>query len=68
MVKIIISIVAFGILYFVFFKPKPNKNSKDKNEKLEAQNFVECSSCGTFVDCDEAILSNGKYICKDCFK
>ncbi|AII15353.1 hypothetical protein CIG11343_1475 [Campylobacter iguaniorum] len=61
--KIIIFALIVAIIYF-FIVPKFRK----KDDKKDSQNFVECEKCGTFVSLDEAVLSSGKYICKECLK
>ena len=59
-----------GVIYFVYilFFKKSKINLKDENTKdISANEMVECSGCGVYVDIDEAILSNGKYYCSsDC--
>ncbi|MCD8213747.1 MAG: hypothetical protein LUC34_06855 [Campylobacter sp.] len=61
MSKILVFLAILLIIYIVFFKLK-------KRGDKDAQNFVECDKCGTFIDIKEAVLSGGKYICKDCIK
>ncbi|QKF61649.1 PP0621 family protein [Campylobacter curvus] len=61
MSKILIFLAILLAIYIVFFKMK-------KRGDKEAQNFVECAKCGTFVDMKETVLSSGRYICKECIK
>ncbi|CAD7287780.1 hypothetical protein LMG7974_00663 [Campylobacter majalis] len=60
--KILTLVVILLIIYIVFFK------SRKKDEQRDVQSFVQCDKCGTFISLDEAILSSGKYICKECIK
>ncbi|MBE3022394.1 hypothetical protein CCAL13119_05840 [Campylobacter sp. RM13119] len=62
--KIITLIIVFAVIYLVFFKMLRKKDSGNK----EIENFVECDKCGTFVDMKSAVLSNGRYVCRDCIK
>lgn len=62
--KILALAVVLLLVYIVFFKNR----KKDATETKEIENFVECKKCGTFVEVKEAVLSSGKYICKDCIK
>lgn len=64
-------------IYYLFFARKNRKintdsmqnNSSNKEHKEITTELVECSHCGTFIDINEAILSNGKYFCSNkCLK
>ena len=61
MSKILIFLAILLAVYIVFFKMK-------KRGDKEAQNFVECAKCGTFVEAKQSVLSGGKYVCKECIK
>jgi len=65
--KLLLIIGVIGVVYFFFIKKKPLKNSSDKkskkDEKLEANDMVECAECGTYVELSESIISNNKYYC-----
>ena len=66
-ILLVIGVVAF--VYFMFIKKKPLKNSSNfsskKEDKLESNDMVECSTCGVYVELDESILSSNKYYCSD---
>ncbi|MGP1485374.1 MAG: PP0621 family protein [Campylobacter sp.] len=64
--KILIFIVVLFIIYIIFFKNrvKSDKNSSNKN----IENFVQCTKCDTFIEIKSAIISNGKYLCKECLE
>lgn len=64
---LIIGAVIAGV-YFLFFKTKPEqkvtkKTSQKETKKIEADEMVECSTCGVYAEIEECILSNGKYYC-----
>lgn len=66
--KLLLIIVVITVVYFVFFKKKPLMNSarkkkNKKDEKLESNDMVECSSCGTYASLEDCIISNNKYYC-----
>ncbi len=66
--KILLVIGVIAAVYFMFFKKKPiqsnTKTKKDKkSEKLEANDMVECPTCGVYSELDDSVLSNGKYYC-----
>ncbi len=67
--KILLVAGVIAFVYFMFIKKKPLKNSSNvsskKEEKLESNDMVECSTCGVYVELDEAILSSNKYYCCD---
>lgn len=65
-VKILAVIAILALVYYIFFKKGPKKNSIVDNDESE---MIECGSCKIYVSKDEAILSNGKYFCsKECLK
>lgn len=64
---VIIGAVIYGV-YFLFFKTKPEvksskKSTKDESKKFDADEMVECATCGVYAEIEECILSNGKYYC-----
>ena len=66
--KLLLVIAVIAVVYFVFFKKKPLKNTKTKtktkhDEKLQSNDMVECAECGTYVELGESIISNNKYYC-----
>ncbi|MGG7048754.1 MULTISPECIES: PP0621 family protein [unclassified Campylobacter] len=62
--KILTLIIVGVIIYVVFFKILRKKDETNK----EIENFVECEKCGTFVATKDAVLSGGKFICRECIK
>ncbi len=65
--KLLLIIGVIGVVYFLFIKKKPLKSSSDKkmkkDEKLEANDMVECAECETYVELSESIIFNNKYYC-----
>ncbi|MEA3369942.1 MAG: PP0621 family protein [Campylobacterota bacterium] len=66
--KLLLVIGVIAAVYFMFFKKKPIKNKtrtkKDKkSEKLEANDLLECPTCGVYSELGDSVLSNGKYYC-----
>ncbi len=66
--KLLIIAAVIATVYFMFFKTKPTikkreSTGKKPQQKLEANDMVECANCGVYVEVQEAILSNGKYYC-----
>ncbi|ALV65547.1 PP0621 family protein [Campylobacter fetus] len=59
---IIFALIIAAIYFFILSKFRKNKPSNS------SENFVECDKCKTFVSINEAVLKNGKYICKECLK
>ena len=55
------------IVYIMFFKQKAVKTTqtekKSQTKKQQADEMVECNTCGVYVEISEAILSSGKYYC-----
>jgi len=67
MMQYIIIAALIAIIYFLYFKKKPqkvhNQKSKEKTEKYESNDMIECNKCGVYSELGESILSNGKYYC-----
>jgi len=64
--KVLLIIALITVVYYVFFKKKTTVENKNKGQINE---MVECDTCHTYVELDEAILSHGKYYCcKECLK
>ena len=61
--KFLLVVVVITIVYFMFIKKKPLKNSDTPKEKLTSNDMIECSTCGVYSELGESILSNGKYYC-----
>ncbi len=66
--KILIIGAVIAAVYFLFFKTKPEakvskKSAKKESKKLDADEMVECATCGVYAEVEECILSNGKYYC-----
>ena len=71
MMKYLVVIGVIWAVYYFFIKKQPiSQNSyKKNNTKDNANDMVECETCGTYVEIDEAIISNGKYYCsKECVR
>lgn len=76
MIKWLLVIGVIGAIYYFFIKKSapsaaqksPKKDGGDRKSD-EAEEMVECSRCGVYVEIEEAILSNGRYYCsKECLK
>ena len=66
--KLLLIIVVIATVYFIFFKKKPIKSTSntkkdEKKEKLEANDMLECPTCGIYSELGDSVLSNGKYYC-----
>lgn len=64
--KLLLVIGVIAIIYFMFIKKKPtifDSKQQKKDAKDQADEMVECSTCGVYVEIDEAILSGSKYYC-----
>lgn len=60
--KILLVIGIIAVIYFMFIKKKPIR-SKNNDTKPQANDMIECASCGLYVEVSDALLSNGKYYC-----
>ena len=71
MIKYLVVIGVITFIYFFFIKERPSKKST-KNKKqndIQSNDMVECSTCNIYCEIDEAILSRGKYYCSsECLK
>lgn len=66
--KLLLIIAVVAAVYFMFFKKKPIKNMTDnkttkKDSKPEANDMIECPTCGIYSELSDSVLSNGKYYC-----
>ncbi len=66
--KLLLVIGVIAVVYFMFIKKKPIQNKTEpkqnkKSEKLEANDMIECPTCGIYSELSECVLSNGKYYC-----
>nr|WP_314734987.1 hypothetical protein [uncultured Campylobacter sp.] len=50
----------------IFFKTRVKRGAK--KEDKEAENFVECKKCGTFIEAKDAVISGGGYVCRECMQ
>ena len=67
--KILLLVAVIGIVYFIFFKKKPNKMIEDSSDEKKAHDMIECANCGVYSEIDDSILSNAKYYCSsECLK
>ena len=64
--KILVFLAVLIAIYLIFFKTRVKRGVK--KEDKEAENFVECKKCGTFIEAKNAVISGGGYICEDCIK
>lgn len=63
---IVAALIAF--VYFFYIRKQPNKVSSHKREqksKEDANEMIECASCGVYSELSDSILSNAKYYCSD---
>ena len=69
MLKYLVVIGVIAFIYFFFIKKKPIANSSSHDAPSSGSDMVECSTCGTYAQIDDSILSNGKYYCsQECLK
>ena len=66
-------LLIIGVIWFVynFYIKKKTLFSKsfDQDRELEYNDMVQCSTCKTYIEVNEAILSNGKYYCsRECLR
>ncbi|EJF06455.1 hypothetical protein ThvES_00014460 [Thiovulum sp. ES] len=68
MLKILLLISVFILVYFIFFRKKETNEIKENpKKKLDGEELIPCSVCGTLVTDKEILISNGKYFCsKEC--
>ena len=67
--KILAFLAVLIAIYLIFFKTRIKRGVKGaKKEDKEAENFVECQKCGTFIEAKDAVISGGGYVCEDCIK
>ena len=64
--KILAFLAVLIAIYLIFFKTRVKRGVK--KEDKDAENFVECKKCGTFIEAKDAVISGGGYICEDCIK
>lgn len=66
MLKWILFTLCIVGIYLLFFK-KPKATHRENKEYKKDSIMLECSTCGTYVSSDEAIIQDGKYYCsKEC--
>lgn len=64
--KFLLVIAVIAIVYFMFIKKKPIKDSTvAKKTKQDSNDMVACSSCGTYAELGETIISGNKYYCSN---
>jgi len=67
--KILAVLAVLFLVYLLFFKKNREQEIKKKKDESISDEMTECSTCGTFVSKDEAILSNAKFFCsQECVK
>jgi uncharacterized protein len=62
LIKYIVAVVVLYILYLAFFKKRSVMNETDIQDSSVSET-TQCVKCGTYVDIDDSILSNGRYYC-----
>jgi|GEM_PF-136625 len=68
--KILVFLAVLIAIYLIFFKTRVKRGVKGgaKKEDKEAENFVECKKCGTFIEAKDAVISGGGYVCPECMQ
>ena len=68
--KILAFLAVLIAIYLIFFKTRVKRGVKGGAKKgdKEAQIFVECKKCGTFIEAKNAVISGGGYVCQDCMQ
>ena len=68
--KILAFFAVLIAIYLIFFKTRLKRDVKGgaKKEDKDAQNFVECKKCGTFIEAKDAVISGGGYVCQECMQ
>ena len=64
--KILAFLAVLIAIYLIFFKTRVKGGAK--KEDKDAENFVECKKCGTFIEAKDAVISGGGYVCQDCMQ
>lgn len=64
--KILAFLAVLIAIYLIFFKTRVKGGAK--KEDKDAENFVECKKCGTFIEAKDAVISGGGYVCRDCMQ
>jgi len=65
--KLLLVIGVIAVVYLFFIKKKPIIGKKEKFNKQDSSDMVECSECGIYAELGDSILSNSKYYCsKEC--
>ena len=64
--KILAFLAVLIAIYLIFFKTRVKRGVK--KEDKDAENFVECKKCGTFIEAKDAVISGGGYVCQDCMQ
>ena len=64
--KFLLVVFVIGVVYFMFIKKKPLKKptpEEKKNSPQESDDMVACTTCGTYSELSETIISGNKYYC-----
>ena len=64
--KILAFLAVLIAIYLIFFKTRVKGGAK--KEDKDAENFVECKKCGTFIEAKDAVISGGGYVCRECMQ
>ncbi len=62
MLKFLLFVGLITTVYYVFFAKKKVLTSP-KNDNLLDEAMIPCTTCGTYVQAKEALMSGGKYYC-----
>ena len=66
---LIIAVIAVVYLFFIKKKPVQTLEKEREQESTPTSDMVACSSCGVYIELEEAILSGAKYYCsKECIE
>jgi len=66
LLKILLVIAVIAVVYFFFIKKSMplTKERQEKKKRSESdETMVECTTCGTYISTNEAIISASKFYC-----
>jgi len=64
MIKWLVVIGVVSFVYFYFIKQKPQKvQNTQEDDNTQANDLIECATCGTYCEIDDMIISGSKYYC-----
>lgn len=71
MAKIIVVIVVLSLLFlWIKSSRKMSKNSDKQDKKKDTpqalkSDMIKCDKCETYIQINDAVISNGRYICNN---